>query len=124
MLANLARYSYRLNANKLHVAATSQVSRRLFNTSGIRLHKDDHHHDEKTNKIPNIVINKSSPLKNEKVDIPKGKGADDKDDEDMEEMFVQGPAGLEWGGPTRGGKRPEPTRYGDWERKGRVSDFQ
>jgi hypothetical protein len=26
-------------------------------------------------------------------------------------------------GPTRGGKRPEPTRYGDWERKGRASDF-
>ena len=25
----------------------------------------------------------------------------------------------EFGGP----KGPEPTRYGDWERKGRVSDF-
>jgi hypothetical protein len=25
----------------------------------------------------------------------------------------------EWGGP----KGPEPTRYGDWERKGIVSDF-
>jgi len=45
------------------------------------------------------------------------------DEEDMEEMFVMGPAGMEWGGPTRGGARPEPTRYGDWERKGRASDF-
>lgn len=44
-------------------------------------------------------------------------------DDDMEDMFIQGPAGIEWGGPTRGGKRPEPTRYGDWERKGRCSDF-
>ena len=26
---------------------------------------------------------------------------------------------LEFGGPTG----PEPTRYGDWERNGRVSDF-
>lgn len=27
-------------------------------------------------------------------------------------------------GPERGGpKGPEPTRYGDWERQGRVSDF-
>ena len=47
----------------------------------------------------------------------------DDEDDDMEEMFVQGPAGMEWGGPTRGGQRPEPTRFGDWERKGRTSDF-
>lgn len=47
----------------------------------------------------------------------------DDEEEDMEEMFIQGPAGMEWGGPTRGGQRPEPTRYGDWERKGRASDF-
>lgn len=47
----------------------------------------------------------------------------DEDDDDMVEMFVEGPAGVEWGGPTRGGKYPEPTRFGDWEYKGRVSDF-
>lgn len=29
----------------------------------------------------------------------------------------------EWGGPRRGGRMPEPTRYGDWERKGRCTDF-
>jgi hypothetical protein len=27
----------------------------------------------------------------------------------------------EWGGPTKGGSMPEPTRFGDWERKGRCS---
>ncbi len=45
--------------------------------------------------------------------------------EEPEEMFILGPARgmMEWGGPTRGGARPEPTRYGDWERKGRASDF-
>lgn len=47
----------------------------------------------------------------------------DDEEEDLEEMFIMGPAGMEWGGPTRGGQRPEPTRYGDWERKGRASDF-
>ena len=47
----------------------------------------------------------------------------DEEEDEMEEMFIQGPAGMEWGGPTRGGRRPEPTRFGDWERKGRVSDF-
>ena len=50
-------------------------------------------------------------------------GDEDNEEEEMEEMFVMGPAGIEWGGPTRGGQRPEPTRFGDWERKGRASDF-
>lgn len=42
------------------------------------------------------------------------------DPEDMVEMWnYDAPAGPEWGGP-RGG---EPTKYGDWAKKGRVSDF-
>jgi hypothetical protein len=52
------------------------------------------------------------------------------DDEEMEqeEMFVEAHESfehrtMEWGGPRRGGRLPEPTRYGDWERKGRCSDF-
>ena len=45
------------------------------------------------------------------------------DDDDMEDMFVDTSMGKEWGGPTRGGRMPEPTRFGDWERKGRATDF-
>ena len=51
------------------------------------------------------------------------------DEEEQEEMFVmshpsQGLGSIrEWGGPTRGGKLAEPTRFGDWERKGRCTDF-
>ena len=52
---------------------------------------------------------------------PENSGLDE--ESEMESMFIQGPAGMEWGGPTRGGQRPEPTRFGDWERKGRASDF-
>jgi hypothetical protein len=56
---------------------------------------------------------------------------DDDDDDEMEqeEMFVDAYDKFEykeireWGGPRRGGRLPEPTRYGDWERKGRCSDF-
>lgn len=48
---------------------------------------------------------------------------DDEEEDEMEDMFVDGPAGTEWGGPTRGGRLAEPTRYGDWERKGRCTDF-
>ncbi|TDH70021.1 hypothetical protein CCR75_009090 [Bremia lactucae] len=45
------------------------------------------------------------------------------DDDDAEEMVTIGPVGAEYGGPTRGGKFKEPTRFGDWERNGRCSDF-
>jgi hypothetical protein len=53
---------------------------------------------------------------------------DDDDGLEGEVMFVEAHpsfefAGKEWGGPRRGGRLPEPTRYGDWERKGRCSDF-
>ena len=47
----------------------------------------------------------------------------DDDDDDFEDMYVDTQMGLEWGGPMRGGRMPEPTRFGDWERKGRASDF-
>lgn len=53
---------------------------------------------------------------------------DDDEDDEEEEMFVEPHEsfefrGREWGGPRRGGRLPEPTRFGDWERKGRCTDF-
>lgn len=53
---------------------------------------------------------------------------DDDDDMEQEEMFVEAHESfehkmVEWGGPRRGGRLPEPTRFGDWERKGRCTDF-
>ena len=42
---------------------------------------------------------------------------------EMEDMFCDTGMGKEWGGPMRGGRMPEPTRFGDWERKGRCTDF-
>jgi hypothetical protein len=54
----------------------------------------------------------------------------DEDDAEMEEMWVDPDPGLnldvkmkEHGGPRRGGRYLEPTRFGDWERKSRCSDF-
>ena len=53
----------------------------------------------------------------------------DNDEEEQEEMFVVADPILghgqrkEWGGPRRGGSLAEPTRFGDWERKGRCTDF-
>ncbi len=40
------------------------------------------------------------------------------------EPLLEWPEGVNPNTGERGGpKGPEPTRYGDWERKGRVSDF-
>ncbi|KAL7525160.1 hypothetical protein ACHAWF_001235 [Thalassiosira exigua] len=53
----------------------------------------------------------------------------EEDEEEQEEMFVVADPVLghgtrqEWGGPRRGGRLAEPTRFGDWERKGRCTDF-
>jgi hypothetical protein len=54
----------------------------------------------------------------------------DEDDIEMEDMWVDPDPGLnldvnmkEHGGPRRGGRFLEPTRFGDWERKSRCSDF-
>ncbi|KAL3802662.1 hypothetical protein HJC23_011986 [Cyclotella cryptica] len=53
----------------------------------------------------------------------------DEDEMEQEEMFVTADPILghgeilEWGGPRRGGSLMEPTRFGDWERKGRCTDF-
>ncbi|KAL7521680.1 hypothetical protein ACHAWX_006354 [Stephanocyclus meneghinianus] len=60
-----------------------------------------------------------------------GTPTDKNDEEEMEQedMFVTADpilghgAILEWGGPRRGGSLMEPTRFGDWERKGRCTDF-
>ncbi len=55
-------------------------------------------------------------------------GQQDEDEMEQEEMFVPAHVSLghdkiEWGGPRRGGRYSEPTRFGDWERKGRCTDF-
>ena len=51
------------------------------------------------------------------------------EEDEQEDMFVTADPSLgvgerkEWGGPRRGGRYEEPTRFGDWERKGRCTDF-
>ena len=80
-------------------------------------------------KAPEIIINKVSAKGAAVAADPKiqkescGTTTPDDELEELEEMFIMGPAGIEWNGPTRGGARPEPTRYKDWERKGRCTDF-
>jgi hypothetical protein len=97
------------------------VPQRAVSSSALRMHGHGHADEEE------LVALHSGPGAPPSVPIAHHDHDhdedDEEDDEDMEEMVVLGPAGKEWGGPTRGGKFKEPTRYGDWERKGRCSDF-
>jgi len=79
----------------------------------------------KKDKAMNVDVTKSS-----ECTVPLANDSEVKDDEEIEQedMFVDPHESFEystkeWGGPRRGGRLPEPTRYGDWERKGRCSDF-
>ena len=59
---------------------------------------------------------------------PEELAAQEEEEDEQEEMFVEphpllGTNLIEWGGPRRGGRFEEPTRFGDWERKGRCTDF-
>lgn len=71
-----------------------------------------------------VTVTKAAPKPAPNPELPP-LGELDEDDVEMEDMFQPGPSlgKVEWNGPTRGGARPEPTRYGDWDRKGRCSDF-
>lgn len=72
-------------------------------------------------KAPDVQHTKADPCKSADAD-PLGAGSEsDSDDEDMVPMID--PNTGEWGGPTKGGTMPEPTRFGDWERAGRCTDF-
>lgn len=85
-------------------------------TSAVRAHDN---HDSSKNEIrkPNTPKGKfdDQDSKNKKVN------SDEAEKKDPYAPFPDNvnPVSGEIGGP----RGPEPTRYGDWERKGRVSDF-
>ncbi len=73
-----------------------------------------------SNKLIKELV-KPSQINNNKL---KTNHKEDEDEDEYEEMFVKTEFNnIEWGGPLRGGKMPEPTRFGDWERKGRCTDY-
>jgi hypothetical protein len=80
--------------------------------------------------IRNLASNegeKCAPVKKKKK-TPKGRFDDDFDEAPKsyseKEPLPAYPGGVNPStGEQNGPKGPEPTRYGDWERKGRVSDF-
>lgn len=75
--------------------------------------------------ISNAIMNSNKLVKELSKPLELKNNYEEEDDEDeYEEMFVKTEFNnIEWGGPLRGGKMPEPTRFGDWERKGRCTDY-
>ena len=82
-----------------------------------------------TSAASSVVIDNASGIEQDDHDHSHDHVTVDDDGMEQEEMFVQPHISLgqygqvEWGGPTRGGRLSEPTRFGDWERKGRCTDF-
>ncbi|PNX64231.1 hypothetical protein L195_g053913 [Trifolium pratense] len=96
----------RTGSQHLTPSLSNSLTRLLFSTSATQHHKE------------NPVSEQSQPqsLHNENQQIQKEEQQEDYDDGD--EIDLNKETG-EVGGP----KGPEPTRYGDWERNGRCSDF-
>ena len=110
-----------------NVITNSIPQYRNYNTSTINLQKiDDVHVTIESSKPKNTKSSSgsscSTPHLNNNED-------DNEDEEEQEDMFVTSDpilgvgTILEHGGPRRGGSLKEPTRFGDWERKGRCTDF-
>ncbi len=124
--------------NNIHyTAANNNRNRHLFHNSAIRLASNDNNDVY----VSLETASSSSSSKSNNIDSSNNSSSDsscsqgisldenDNDEEEQEEMFVVADPILghgtrkEWGGPRRGGSLAEPTRFGDWERKGRCTDF-
>ena len=124
--------------NNIHyTASNNNCNPQLFHNSAIRLANNDIDNvyvsleTASSSSEPNNIDssnNSSSSGSSCSQGIPLDENNDD-DEEEQEEMFVVADPILghgtrkEWGGPRRGGSLAEPTRFGDWERKGRCTDF-
>mmetsp|Transcript_14452 Transcript_14452/g.31344 ORF Transcript_14452/g.31344 Transcript_14452/m.31344 type:complete len:179 (-) Transcript_14452:187-723(-) len=116
---------------------TKHVSRRPFHLSTFRPKSiDDVHVTIETSESSNNTKTEQSTPDSSSSDSSSSGGSCSQgvpnlveEEAEMEEMFVTADPSLglgnvqEWGGPRRGGRLEEPTRYGDWERKGRCTDF-
>ena len=106
---------------------------RNYNTSTINLQKIDDVHVTIESSInstrTNTTSSSSSGSSCSTPHLNNKEETEDDEEEEQEDMFVTSDpilgvgTILEHGGPRRGGTLKEPTRFGDWERKGRCTDF-
>ena len=114
--------NYKSNTYVHLLESASKTNMRSYHASHVVLQPKEAVH---------VSIEKSDTPPSESIPGNDSKcGPVEEDDEmEQEEMFVTSDPLLglgkiqEWGGPRRGGRLAEPTRFGDWERKGRCTDF-
>jgi len=99
---------FHTGSNHLTRSVSNSVTRLLFSSSST------HHHDDTT------VRDQTQTPKPESTqdDVKQSQKEEEEEDDDDDDIDMNKETG-EVGGP----KGPEPTRYGDWERNGRCSDF-
>lgn len=109
------------------VRLVANVECRVISSSAVRLHGNDDHDHDHDHDHDFVTIGKknhgaagASAVTHTDFDELDD---EDEDEADMVNTAVPGPSGIEYGGPQRGGLFKEPTRFGDWERKGRCTDF-
>ena len=130
---SLSRHA-RVPNNIHYTAANNNCNRHLFHNSAIRLANNDNDNvyvslETASSKSNNIDSSNNSSSSGSSCSQGIPLDQNDNDEEEQEEMFVVADPILghgtrkEWGGPRRGGSLAEPTRFGDWERKGRCTDF-
>lgn len=127
-----------IKATKPHPIGNMYLSRQSFHGSAIHPKSiDDVHVTFESGSPDNTKTDQSTPNSSNNDSSASSGGTcsqgipnvEEDEEDDMEEMFVVADPVLglgniqEWGGPRRGGSLHEPTRFGDWERKGRCTDF-
>uniref|UniRef100_A0A7S4SSZ6 Succinate dehydrogenase assembly factor 4, mitochondrial n=1 Tax=Ditylum brightwellii TaxID=49249 RepID=A0A7S4SSZ6_9STRA len=115
---------FRSHHGRNFVSSSSLLTKNADNDDGVKITKTTASNDASPQEDN---IQSSSEASSCSQGFP---SLDEDDEDDTEEMFVAPHPSLcldesmkEWGGPRRGGALAEPTRFGDWERKGRCTDF-
>ncbi|KAL3570590.1 hypothetical protein D5086_027839 [Populus alba] len=116
----------RINLNRLFSSLTPSSSSNtisktwVIDTTPVRSEYTDRIVKLATQQLPQENQDQETVKKQEKEEITHQDSQNEEDEEDDEDggEYVNKETG-EIGGP----KGPEPTRFGDWERNGRCSDF-
>jgi len=97
---------FRTGSEHLTRSVSNSVTRLLFSSSS----STQHHND--------TTVRDQTQTSKPESQSQKEQEEEEEDDDDDDDIDMNKETG-EVGGP----KGPEPTRYGDWERNGRCSDF-
>lgn len=104
-------------ASKRIVALELLANPKLFSSTGVvredKTSKSEHETTDGATPEQVSEIVKPSVTEKKELIFP------EHEEREMVDMWKDSPAGREWNGP----REYEPTRYGDWACKGRVSDF-